>query len=76
MWSGVYKDEWEGNVPLGPSGETSANQEEGVIVFSGDKIPWAVGTYEVRIPYRIGPILLEADSPSGSFDITTMENTT
>ena len=49
MWRGVYDDEWDGNVPVGPSGQTSASQvEEGEIVFTGEKIPWQVGTYEVR----------------------------
>ena len=50
MWVPVHDDEWDGDVPIGfDRKDVNKEQENGVVVFKGDRLPWHVGTYEVRI---------------------------
>lgn len=61
MWLPVHDEEWDGDVPIGIvglSGEDISGAEKvkqvktsGEVVFRGDKLPWVVGKYEVRIPF-------------------------
>jgi phosphatidylethanolamine N-methyltransferase len=58
MWAPVHDEEWDGDIPIGGYNQTSipsdgegsgANDEEcGMVLFKGDKLPWMVGQYEVR----------------------------
>ena len=50
MWVPVHDDEWEDDVYLGSENKVRSGDgpEEGEVVFKGDKLPWQVGTYEVR----------------------------
>lgn len=52
MWTGVHDEEWDGDLPLGADGTTS-DVGSGEIVFSGDKLPWHVGKYEVCYRYFV-----------------------
>lgn len=53
-WRAVVEDEWDGNTPTNDeetaskSSRQGANQTHGVVTFSGDRLPWAPGVYEVR----------------------------
>lgn len=55
-WIGVRPDEWEGDSYYGTStGEKQdggegekEGKDHGVVTFSGKKLPWTVGVYEIR----------------------------
>ncbi|KAF7723905.1 phosphatidylethanolamine N-methyltransferase [Apophysomyces ossiformis] len=50
FWTTPFRDEDEENkdtITAGQSGET-LGQPQGVVVFSGDKLPWEIGMYEFR----------------------------
>lgn len=52
MWAPVHDDEWDGDIPLEVVPQASEEEDDsrrGKIVFSGDTLPWKVGTYEVCI---------------------------
>lgn len=49
LWLGVHNEEWLGNIPVNGNEESASDQEQGTLVFSGDKIPWQVGMYEVSL---------------------------
>jgi phosphatidylethanolamine N-methyltransferase len=62
-WMPIYDDEWEGDQQV----ETDSNAEKrdaGIVVFKGNRLPWAPGQYEVRYHHdgkhnvmsRIAPI--------------------
>jgi phosphatidylethanolamine N-methyltransferase len=45
----VHNDEWDGDTPLHlDKSEGAQSDVTGEVVFSGDKLPWASGLYEVR----------------------------
>lgn len=45
-WLGVHDDEWDGNVHGGAKDD--AVKTCGRLTFTGKKLPWTVGTYELR----------------------------
>lgn len=45
-WLGVHDDEWDGNVHAGA--KETATKVEGQVTFSGKKLPWTTGVYEIR----------------------------
>lgn len=47
LWLGVHNEEWQGDIPVNNNEELGSDQEQGTLVFSGDRIPWHVGEYEV-----------------------------
>lgn len=48
---GVHEEEWEGNLHVIETDDNASDQQQGVLVFSGDKIPWRVGRYEVSVSF-------------------------
>ena len=53
MWLPIYDDEWDGDVPLNGS-DSMTIEDEGIVTFKGDFLPWNVGRYEVSVhtPFR------------------------
>lgn len=50
-WIAIVEDEWNGNTPNESAIDTpkkADNQTQGMVIFSGDKLPWVPGEYEVR----------------------------
>lgn len=51
-WVGVVEDEWVGDVhhgnPIPDTSSSNTNATSGVSVFSGNKLPYAPGIYEMR----------------------------
>lgn len=74
MWMPVHDDEWDGDVHIGREDKKSSgtDAEAGNVVFKGDKLPWQVGTYEVRYhhdgKYNVmsldGPVEIYVDPPA------------
>ena len=56
LWLGVHNEEWHGNIPINDNEELASEQEQGTVVFSGDKIPWQIGEYEVRFVFVDQPV--------------------
>jgi len=48
MWLPIYDDEWDGDVPLNGS-DSRTIEDEGIVTFKGDFLPWNVGRYEVSV---------------------------
>jgi phosphatidylethanolamine N-methyltransferase len=49
MWVPVHDEEWDGDFPLDldrPRTPTKGLDND-LVVFKGEKLPWAVGRYEV-----------------------------
>ncbi|GJN93924.1 hypothetical protein Rhopal_006983-T1 [Rhodotorula paludigena] len=79
-WLGVFDNEWRGNEYEGvEEGTTSKEKEEegqqsGTVVFSGKKLPWRTGQYELRYHHDgkhsvmalSSPLEIFVDQPSPS----------
>ncbi|WFD05726.1 phosphatidylethanolamine N-methyltransferase [Malassezia vespertilionis] len=91
LWVGLAEDEWVGNEhkgteagPIGTAGVSNVNTEmdlvQGISVFVCNKLPWKVGTYELRYHHdnthevlaRSEPFEIYVERPSDplSFDET------
>lgn len=59
LWMGVHEEEWEGNLHVTEADDNASNQQQGVLVFSGDRIPWHVGQYEVSVSFQKASVGLD-----------------
>lgn len=58
IWVPVHDKEWDGDTPIGEynqigtqgdgEGPGADDEECGMVVFKGDRLPWMVGQYEIR----------------------------
>ncbi|GAA6062939.1 hypothetical protein JCM10212_005952 [Sporobolomyces blumeae] len=70
-WVGVFNDEWNGD-QYAASGHGEQGKEKGTVTFSGKKLPWRTGLYELRYHHdgkhsvmaSAGPIEIFVDRPS------------
>lgn len=55
-WNGVKPDDWKGDAYRGPPGEEEVASvgDSGKVIFSGKKLPWTVGVYEIRFVVLLG----------------------
>lgn len=75
-WCGVRPDEWKGDAYRGSNAEEEVASvgDSGKITFSGKKLPWHVGVYEIRsvlMERLCGVVLMRC-----GVDTITMRNTT
>ncbi|KAL0057796.1 phosphatidylethanolamine N-methyltransferase [Marasmius tenuissimus] len=77
MWVGVTgEEEWDGDIFVGGEGEgkekKNGDDKEGVVTFSGDRLPWTAGVYEARYHHDgkynvmsvVGPFEVVVEKPT------------
>jgi len=73
MWVPVHDAEWDGDIPIGEYSQTSNSadgessgtndEESGMVVFKGDKLPWMIGQYEIRYHHDAKYNVLALEGP-------------
>ncbi|TFK71226.1 hypothetical protein BDN72DRAFT_476146 [Pluteus cervinus] len=65
VWLPVHDEEWDGDEPLSPDEppSTSAGSDSGTVTFSGNKLPWLVGKYEIRYHHDGKYNVMSLDGP-------------
>lgn len=75
LWVPVHDEEWDGDVPRPHKDPHEGEETEcGEIMFKNSTLPWQVGDYEVRPPFR-RCMTVRADLVN-SYDIIMTESTT
>ncbi|GAA5937887.1 hypothetical protein JCM1841_003868 [Sporobolomyces salmonicolor] len=90
-WVGVFNEEWEGDRYEGGGGEGGQQKEgqrkegtqEGTVTFSGKKLPWRTGLYELRYHHdgkhsvmaSAGPIEIFVEQPTDADEPTAIRTT-
>ncbi|KAG8939984.1 phosphatidylethanolamine N-methyltransferase, partial [Tulasnella sp. 419] len=76
-WIPIHDEDWLGDIPLSGSPKQRRFNNDGEVVFKGDRLPWQTGLYEIRYHHdgeftvlaSVGPIEIYVQKP------TTMDDT-